>query len=115
MDEAHANQARLAPVAADLAAVDRMTSTRSLPALLADRATKGIPGFFGFGSEQDAKDSAKVIGAFNQGGLGLPSKDYYLDETENAKTHPREVPGPRGEDVRAGGGARRAPVRTRPR
>src|SRR6185369_12571795 len=86
MDVSQANQARLAPVAADLAAVDRVKSTRSLPALLADRATKGIPGFFGFASEQDAIDSSKVIGAFNQGGLGLPSKDYYLDETENAKT-----------------------------
>jgi putative endopeptidase len=86
MDEGHANQARLAPIAADLAAVDGMSSTRSLPVLLADRAKKGIPGFFGFGSEQDAKDSGKVIGAFSQGGLGLPSKDYYLDETENAKT-----------------------------
>ena len=86
MDEAHANEVRLAPVAADLAAVDELGSMRSLPALLADRATKGIPGFFAFGSEQDAQDSAKVIGAFSQGGLGLPSKDYYLDDTENAKT-----------------------------
>src|SRR4029450_7860949 len=74
------------PVTADLAAVDALGSVRSLPALLADRATKGIPGFFAFGSEQDAQDSAKVIGAFSQGGLGLPSKDYYLDDTENAKT-----------------------------
>jgi len=85
-DEAHANEARLSPVAADLAAVDKLASVRGLPALLADRATKGIPGFFNFGSEQDAQDSAKVIGAFSQGGLGLPSKDYYLDATENAKT-----------------------------
>src|SRR4029079_8052077 len=86
MDETHAREARLSPIAAALAAVDHLASGRALPALLADRASKGIPGFFAFGSEQDARDSSKVIGAFNQGGLGLPSKDYYLDETDNAKT-----------------------------
>ena len=86
MDEAHADEVGLAPVAADIAAVEKMAKTRDLPALLAARAGKGIPGFFTFGSEQDASDSAKVIGSFGQGGLGLPSKDYYLDQTENAKT-----------------------------
>jgi putative endopeptidase len=85
MDEARTDELGLAPVSADLAAVERVKSLRDLPALLAARADKGIPGFFSFGSEQDASDSAKVIGSFGQGGLGLPSRDYYLDDTENAK------------------------------
>jgi predicted metalloendopeptidase len=33
--------------------------------------------FFSFGEEQDFKDSTKQVAAFDQGGLGLPERDYY--------------------------------------
>jgi putative endopeptidase len=33
--------------------------------------------FFNFGEEQDFKDSTKQVAAFDQGGLGLPERDYY--------------------------------------
>jgi predicted metalloendopeptidase len=33
--------------------------------------------FFGFGEEQDFKDSTKQVAAFDQGGLGLPERDFY--------------------------------------
>ena len=33
--------------------------------------------FFGFGEEQDFKDSTKQVAAIDQGGLGLPERDYY--------------------------------------
>ncbi len=33
---------------------------------------------FAFGSTQDAKDSTQVIAEADQGGLGLPDRDYYL-------------------------------------
>jgi endothelin-converting enzyme/putative endopeptidase len=33
--------------------------------------------FFNFSSEQDAKDSANMIAGIDQGGLGLPDRDYY--------------------------------------
>jgi len=35
---------------------------------------------FRFGSEQDAKDSTQVIAAVDQGGLGLPDRDFYVKE-----------------------------------
>jgi len=38
---------------------------------------------FGFGSQQDFKDATQVIGGADQGGLGLPDRDYY----------PRTTPG----------------------
>ncbi len=42
--------------------------------------------FFNFGSDQDQKDASKQIGAIDQGGLGLPDRDYYLNQDERSKT-----------------------------
>ena len=36
--------------------------------------------FFDLGSMQDFKDATKEIASVDQGGLGLPEKDYYLRE-----------------------------------
>ncbi len=33
---------------------------------------------FGFGSQQDFGDASRVVAAADQGGLGLPDRDYYL-------------------------------------
>jgi endothelin-converting enzyme/putative endopeptidase len=35
---------------------------------------------FGFGAQQDFKDATKVIAGLDQGGLGLPDRDYYLQD-----------------------------------
>jgi putative endopeptidase len=40
----------------------------------------GINVAFQFGSGQDAKDSTAVIAQLDQGGLGLPDRDYYLKD-----------------------------------
>lgn len=40
---------------------------------------------FGFGSSQDLEDSSKVVAGFDQGGLSLPSRDYYLNQDERSK------------------------------
>jgi putative endopeptidase len=41
---------------------------------------------FGFGSEQDPKNSTEVIGEIHQGGLGLPDRDYYFAQDARSKT-----------------------------
>ena len=38
----------------------------------------GVDVLFGFCSGQDFKDSNAVIGQADQGGLGLPERDYYF-------------------------------------
>jgi len=38
----------------------------------------GVDAFFGYGEQQDFKDATKQIAFVQQGGLGLPEKDYYL-------------------------------------
>lgn len=40
----------------------------------------GISPFFTAGAEQDLKVSTEVVLNFDQGGLGLPDRDYYVDD-----------------------------------
>ncbi len=42
----------------------------------------GIGLFYGFGSQQDQKDSSKQIPGIGQSGLSLPDRDYYLQQDE---------------------------------
>jgi len=39
----------------------------------------------GLGPSQDLADSSKVVAGFDQAGLSLPSRDYYLGEDESSK------------------------------
>ncbi len=38
---------------------------------------------FGFGSQQDLKDASLVVSGFDQGGMGMPGRDYYLGDNAN--------------------------------
>jgi putative endopeptidase len=40
---------------------------------------------FSFGSDQDQKDSTQQIGEVDQAGLGLPDRDYYLNQDDRSK------------------------------
>src|SRR5262249_42322504 len=44
----------------------------------------GVSALFNFGSEPDAKDSMVEIAGTDQGGLGLPDRDYYLKTDEKS-------------------------------
>jgi putative endopeptidase len=47
---------------------------------------------FDGGSEQDPEDSDKVIAGLDQGGLGLPDRDYYTkDDAKSKETRGRYV------------------------
>ncbi|HXZ31065.1 MAG TPA: M13 family metallopeptidase [Terriglobales bacterium] len=39
----------------------------------------------GFGSQQDYDDATRVVAAIDQGGLGLPSRDFYLRDDAKSK------------------------------
>jgi predicted metalloendopeptidase len=56
--------------------IDHVTKL-SLPALTGELQRLGVGVFFGFGEQQDFKDASKQVAAFDQGGLGLPERDYY--------------------------------------
>jgi predicted metalloendopeptidase len=66
----------LAPIQPLLDQIDRV-SKLGLPALTGELQRIGIGVFFGFGEQQDFKDASKQVASFDQGGLGLPERDYY--------------------------------------
>jgi putative endopeptidase len=65
------------PLAADFAAIDRVKSASELQPLIARLQQTGGGFLFRFGATQDLDESSQVIAEINQGGLGLPDRDYY--------------------------------------
>ena len=67
--------APLDPLLKKIAAV---TSVADLAPLVAELHTVGVNVFFQFGSQADFKDASVEMAIADQGGLGLPDRDYYL-------------------------------------
>jgi endothelin-converting enzyme/putative endopeptidase len=92
MDEPAIEKAGAAPLKADLDAIAALPSKDALAALLGrlHLATDTAGMLFGFGSEQDFKNSSQVIGFATAGGLGLPDRDYYTkDDAKSQETRKR--------------------------
>jgi len=80
MDEPAINRKGASPLDADLRRIAAVKSTSDLPGLLADLHTGGVNAFFQFGAEADFKDATHVLAIADQGGLGLPDRDYYFKD-----------------------------------
>jgi len=80
MDEAAVEAAGLKPLEAEFAAISALASVKDLAPLLARLHRSGINAAFGYGSDQDYKDSTSVIALVDQAGLGLPDRDYYFKD-----------------------------------
>ncbi len=85
MDEDAINRKGIEPITADLKAIAGLSSKADLVRYVSASHRRGVPAFFGFGSAQDGKDSSKVIGGFGQGGLGMPNRDYYFEDSDRMK------------------------------
>jgi putative endopeptidase len=85
MDETAIEKAGAAPLKPWLAKVDALRSTEDLAALMGEFRLNGLGGGFAFMVAQDPKESTRYIGTLNQGGLGLPDRDYYLKEDAKSK------------------------------
>ncbi len=66
----------LAPLQSLLDQTDRV-SKPGLPYFAGELQRYGVDVFFSYGEMQDYKDSSKQIAVVQQGGLGLPERDYY--------------------------------------
>src|SRR5262249_30556041 len=80
MDEAGTEAKGLKPLAPELARIDALTGAAALPALLAHAHQNGVRAFFALRSAEDYADATKVIAELDQGGLGLPDRNYYLGD-----------------------------------
>lgn len=61
-----------------------ITSKSKIPNLIAKMNDKGFGGFFSFYVSQDLKDVEKHVPYISQGGLGLPNRDYYTDDSKKS-------------------------------
>ncbi len=87
MDEETAERAGTAPLREDLQRIDGMKSVADLGRVLGGLHLTLDSGemLFGSGSDQDRKDSSRVILYVSAGGLGLPDRDYYLQGDDRSK------------------------------
>ena len=67
----------LEPLAPLLKEIDSM-SLFSIAKVTGELQRIGVPVLFSYGEQQDLKDASQQIAFVDQGGLGLPEKDYYL-------------------------------------
>ncbi|SFS05154.1 putative endopeptidase [Dyella sp. OK004] len=77
MDEAAIEKAGFDPIKPQLASIDALKSSKDVVAYITDSYAKGDGVVFGFFGNADFKDSNKQIAYASQGGLGLPTADYY--------------------------------------
>ena len=99
VDEPGIESAASSPVAGDLARIGAIGSKRAIAGEIA-RLHASVPGasgglttydnhtpaaLFGFGPIQDYRDSTQVVANLDQGGMGLPSRDFYLSDDAKMK------------------------------
>jgi putative endopeptidase len=84
MDEPAINAKGTATLQPLLDRINQLSDKKQLPTLIGYLHGNGIRALFNFGSEPDAKDSMMEIAGTDQGGLGLPDRDYYLKTDEKA-------------------------------
>jgi putative endopeptidase len=85
MDTKEVDAQGLKPIDAELAAIEAIHDTAGLINTGAKLQAQGVGVLFNFGSDQDFRDSSKVIGEAVQGGLSLPDRDYYTRDDEESK------------------------------
>jgi putative endopeptidase len=91
MNEDAINKNGIKPIQPDLDRIAAMKSKNDLPLVMA-ALHRNVPGawlggnnqtdsaMFGFGQTTDYKDATLVVGGFDQGGLSMPGRDYYLSD-----------------------------------
>src|SRR6185295_13357038 len=78
MDQAKADAAAAAPLKELLAKIDAIATPDDAVRVAAELQRAGIDAFWSFRVGQDAKKSDLISVMLDQGGLGLPERDYYF-------------------------------------
>jgi putative endopeptidase len=92
MDEKGIDAKGLAPIEAELARIRNLKDKSQLAAEIAHLHRDGIDTLFEFGAGPDFKDASTNIAQADQGGLGLPDRDYYLkDDAKSQETRQKYV------------------------
>ncbi|HYE51912.1 MAG TPA: M13 family metallopeptidase [Azospirillaceae bacterium] len=84
MDEKTIESKGTAPVKPWLDRIAGLKDKKAIAPLLAELHVVGVNAFHRFGQQQDFKDATQAIAAFDQGGLGLPDRDFYFKDDEKS-------------------------------
>lgn len=84
MDSMKVEEAGLSPIQEKIDAIDNISSTEELLAYSAELRSETVSNMFSLYIGQDDKNPEEYILHLSQGGLGLPSKDYYLRSDERS-------------------------------
>ena len=85
MDEGRIQALGLKPLDGEFKRVDGLRSRNDIPALIAHFHTIGVDAPYAPVVHQDNKDSTRYVVDFGQSGLGLPDRDYYLQDDAKLK------------------------------
>ncbi|MCU1270452.1 MAG: Endothelin-converting enzyme 1 [Acidobacteriaceae bacterium] len=92
MDENAAEKRGISGLQPELDEIARLNSVAELTHLIARLQLTFSKILFDGGSEQDPDNSDQVIAGLDQGGLGLPDRDYYVkDDAKSKETRDRYV------------------------
>jgi predicted metalloendopeptidase len=86
MDEAKIEADGLKPLAPEFDRIAKIKDQKTLQEEIEHLHSIGLNALFVSGSTQDFKNSAEVTADVDQGGLGLPDRDYYTKTDEKSKT-----------------------------
>ena len=84
LDEAAIDATGAGPLDPLLKRIAALSSVNDLAPLVAELHTIGVNAFFTFGSQADFKDASVEMALADQGGLGLPDRDYYFRDDEKS-------------------------------
>jgi putative endopeptidase len=85
MDEPAIEKQTPSDLKPELARIDAVHDAKSLVEELAHLHSIGVDAAFEFSSELDFKDATHYIAGVDQGGLGLPERDYYFRDDARTK------------------------------
>ena len=80
MDEATVNSKGSEPLKPELDRIAAVTNKDQLIAEIAHLHSLGVPALLSFGAGPDLHNASMIIANVGQGGLGLPDRDYYLEQ-----------------------------------
>jgi putative endopeptidase len=86
MDEAKIEAEGLKPIQSELDLIDKISDQKSLQMAIAHMHTYGYNVLFGSGSNRDFKNASETTIGIFQGGLSLPTRDYYFKDDARSKS-----------------------------
>lgn len=85
MNQATVNQQGLGPLKRQLARIAAISNREQLLDAVASLHSEGVPALFEFSAQPDLHDATTEIATVSQGGLGLPDRDYYINQDDKSK------------------------------